>query len=376
VRARVGGGARQDAKQAELAAARDELQRASERGESRNDELNSLRSDAERLRGELHAAAEQERRAKAETEREAAARAAVERELDGARGALEREQEAHATLRTGMSRSREEMERDAARMKAELDSLRRDAASHAAELEKLRRALDEARAARQSDELGVNAAAEAAREALARERMLQAQLAEETACMERARLEIRDLEARLLEADGEADRLRRKSESARAQADGAMEQVGRLKEELAGAREQLGGVHAELEELRGRAAAPPEDENAAAVEGMEAALGRMADILKRRDAELDAIKRTVNAECAERVRLLGLLQQLQPANGDLPPASADATLQSLPVNRSRDSLPAINQKQAFTATAERDQAVDWTMKRQPGKRGGRGGLGR
>eukprot|EP00966_Prymnesium_polylepis_P038675 897790-Prymnesium_polylepis.1 len=94
--------------------------------------------------------------------------------------------------------------------------------------------------------------------------MLQAQLAEETACMERARLEIRDLEARLLEADGEADRLRRKSESARAQADGAMEQVGRLKEELAGAREQLGGVHAELEELRGRAAAPPEDENAAA----------------------------------------------------------------------------------------------------------------
>lgn len=97
-------------------------------------------------------------------------------------------------------------------------------------------------------------------------------------------------------------------------------------------------------------------------------------------AELEALKRTVNAECAERVRLLGLLQQLQPANGasgDLPPATADATLQSLPANRAREALPAIGQKLAFATPApEKDAAVNWGMQRQPGRRGGRGGHGR
>ena len=97
----------------------------------------------------------------------------------------------------------------------------------------------------------------------------------------------------------------------------------------------------------------------------------------RSQGEVEALKRTVNAECAERVRLMGLLQQLQPANGaggDAPPATADATLQSLSANRARETLPAIGQKVAFGT--EKDAAVNWGMQRQPGRRGGRGGHGR
>lgn len=69
----------------------------------------------------------------------------------------------------------------------------------------------------------------------------------------------------------------------------------------------------ELEEMKARAAQSGEqDSDTSAMDGMEAALMRVTEILRRKEGELVAVKRTVNAECAERVRLLALLQQLQP----------------------------------------------------------------
>lgn len=96
-------------------------------------------------------------------------------------------------------------------------------------------------------------------------------------------------------------------------------------------------------------------------------------------AELVTVKRTVQAECDERIRLLSLLQQLQHTNGaadDAPPSSADATLQTIHVIQKQKTLPAISHKTAFAASNEQEQAVYWGMQRQPGKRGGRGGHGR
>ena len=88
-----------------------------------------------------------------------------------------------------------------------------------------------------------------------------------------------------------------------------------------------------------------EDGASAAVEHMEASLIRMSDILRRKDTETESLKRTVNAECSERVRLLALVQQLQGSGapaaasqgrscgavsaGNAPPSSADATMQAM-----------------------------------------------
>lgn len=61
---------------------------------------------------------------------------------------------------------------------------------------------------------------------------------------------------------------------------------------------------------------------------MESALIRVTAILRRKDSEIDALKRTVNAECSERVRLLALLQKLQMpgAVGSLPSEGKDGHL--------------------------------------------------
>ena len=56
-----------------------------------------------------------------------------------------------------------------------------------------------------------------------------------------------------------------------------------------------------------------------AVEGMEAALIRVTEIVRRKDSELEALRRTVERECDERVRLLGRVQQLEGAAAAPPP---------------------------------------------------------
>ena len=61
-----------------------------------------------------------------------------------------------------------------------------------------------------------------------------------------------------------------------------------------------------------------------AVEGMEAALVRMADILRKRDAELLELKQTVSAECDERGRLLARVHQLQQAQAGAPASAPPA----------------------------------------------------
>ena len=97
---------------------------------------------------------------------------------------------------------------------------------------------------------------------------------------------------------------------------------------------------------------------------MEAALIRVTEILRRKESELDVAKRTVNAECAERVRLLALLRSLQPeadaATAAVPPNTASAAMQSLPP-KTAESAP---QRAPLT------QPTNWTMQRQPAKRGG------
>ena len=44
---------------------------------------------------------------------------------------------------------------------------------------------------------------------------------------------------------------------------------------------------------------------------MEGALARMSELCRQKGAEVEALKRTVTAECDERVRLLATVQQLQ-----------------------------------------------------------------
>ena len=45
----------------------------------------------------------------------------------------------------------------------------------------------------------------------------------------------------------------------------------------------------------------------------------MTEIVRRKDSELEALRRTVERECAERVRLLGRVQQLEGAAAAPPP---------------------------------------------------------
>jgi hypothetical protein len=61
-----------------------------------------------------------------------------------------------------------------------------------------------------------------------------------------------------------------------------------------------------------------------ALEQLEGSLVRMAEMLRRKDAELGSVRRIVAAECAERQRLLDRLEQLEPASGSAAPASMRA----------------------------------------------------
>ena len=92
---------------------------------------------------------------------------------------------------------------------------------------------------------------------------------------------------------------------------GVLLQVAELRERLREAEADAGGkAGAEFEQ--------------SAVEGMEASLIRMSEIVRRKDAEVESLKRTVNAECTERVRLLALVTQQQALAGPLsaPPSKA------------------------------------------------------
>ena len=59
---------------------------------------------------------------------------------------------------------------------------------------------------------------------------------------------------------------------------------------------------------------------------MEASLIKLSEMLRQKSAEVEALKRTINAECEERVRLLSLLQQQHPPQ----PHGPAATLQRSP----------------------------------------------
>lgn len=66
-----------------------------------------------------------------------------------------------------------------------------------------------------------------------------------------------------------------------------------------------------------------EAEAGGALEQLEASLIRMSDILRRKEAELALLQRTVHSECAERLRLLELLASLGvPASAGAPPIAA------------------------------------------------------
>ena len=59
---------------------------------------------------------------------------------------------------------------------------------------------------------------------------------------------------------------------------------------------------------------------ATALKHTQASLIRLSEMLRRKDTEIEVLKRTVNAECKERVRLLALVQS-QPAS--IVPTSSD-----------------------------------------------------
>ena len=60
---------------------------------------------------------------------------------------------------------------------------------------------------------------------------------------------------------------------------------------------------------------------ATALKHTQASLIRLSEMLRRKDTEIEVLKRTVNAECKERVRLLALVQS-QPAS--IVPTSSDS----------------------------------------------------
>ena len=84
---------------------------------------------------------------------------------------------------------------------------------------------------------------------------------------------------------------------------------------------------------------------------MEASLIRMSEIVRVKDAELEALKRTVNAECQERVRLLALVQgHGQAAAPAAPqpsaPQSSDAARAAAERDREREWRGGVNAKYA------------------------------
>lgn len=102
------------------------------------------------------------------------------------------------------------------------------------------------------------------------------------------------------------------------------------------AESQLAAAQAEADALRAAQAEAKSEVQSESVGAMEAALDRMAALLKQKEAEVISLRQTVNAECQERVLLLAQLQALgmapsgpaQPgAAPQQPPASAAVAVQ-------------------------------------------------
>ena len=87
------------------------------------------------------------------------------------------------------------------------------------------------------------------------------------------------------------------------------------------------GAAAEARASAAAASRGGQEGTAAAVANMEGALTRLSEHCRKKDEELAALRRTVQSECDERVRLLATVQALQAHNGAAPPpppASAPA----------------------------------------------------
>ena len=125
---------------------------------------------------------------------------------------------------------------------------------------------------------------------------------------------------------------------------GTQQELQRVRAEADELRERLRAAEASLE---ARPSGPPEFEPSA-IEGMEASLIRMSEIVRVKDAELEALKRTVNAECQERVRLLALVQGHGQAAAPQPsaPQSADAARAAAERDREREWRGGVNAKYA------------------------------
>ena len=96
-------------------------------------------------------------------------------------------------------------------------------------------------------------------------------------------------------------------------------------------------------------------------------MGRMAEIVRRKEDELNTLRYTVNAECAERARLLGLLAQYGHGGGNAAPP------QTAPPGA---PLPLQSQSPPRGNAAATDPDTQWKQAhREVGKRGGRGGHG-
>mmetsp|Transcript_13838 Transcript_13838/g.40628 ORF Transcript_13838/g.40628 Transcript_13838/m.40628 type:complete len:116 (-) Transcript_13838:281-628(-) len=103
---------------------------------------------------------------------------------------------------------------------------------------------------------------------------------------------------------------------------------------------------------------------------MEAALGRMAALVSKKEGELQGTRRLVQKECDERARLLALVQQLQGQAGAGGPRHTVVPLAAM------GSLPEAQEASSGSgsgggsgrAAAQRDRRVV-PLERRPGGRG-------